>query len=235
MKSEYALLLLGVTLLGSVSRANAAEAPASPAPAAASSERANAAAANYMQRLLAMSDEQLVRSRQVIEKVEKLSHEERAVLRKRLLDLREAPVAEREKLAAEMLVRFGLSAQEFRGGRENRATTHPATPSTATPSPAPVATAPATAPRKTETPERSAQDTARRNGFRSLLDKHWATLSPDEAAKDRERFVAMTREQRVEYAKKLREQYGLPPEPERRRPAEGAPAHPAPAPKTEAK
>lgn len=142
-------------------------------------DRANAAAAMYMHRLLSMNDGQLARSRQVIEKVEKLSPAQRAELRKRLENLRDASPADREKLAVEMREKFGISGDEFRG-KDGKAGKPP--------------------------------EVERRG---NLLDKHWATLSPDAAKAEREKFLAMTRDEKVAYIKALREKYGLPPEPER--------------------
>lgn len=202
MKSENRLLRSGLFVAALLPLAGMAqEAPPKPvAPDGAPSrppheqvnraERANIAAAMYMHRLLSMNDEQLVRSRQVIEKVEKLSPAQRAELRKRLEGLRDASPAEREKLAVEMREKFGISGDEFR-------------PKTGKPG----------EPGKGHVGKPGEEP--RHGGYRNLLEKHWATLPPDSAKAEREKFLAMKREEKVVYIKALREKYGLPPEPER--------------------
>jgi hypothetical protein len=200
MKSENRLLRAGLffaALLPLVGVAQESPVKPAPAPGAAPAhnqvdraERANIAAAMYMHRLLSMNDEQLSRSRQVIEKVEKLSPEQRAELRKRLEGLRDAPPAEREKLAVEMREKFGISGDEFRG-KDGK----PGEPA--------------------KSPSGKPGEESRRGGNRNVLEKHWATLAPDAAKAEREKFLAMPREEKVVYIKALREKYGLPPEPER--------------------
>lgn len=150
----------------------------------------------YMHRLLSMNDEQLSRSRQVIEKVEKLSPAQRAELRKRLEGLRDAPPAEREKLAVEMREKFGISGDEFRAKEGKiRKDGKPGEPG--------------------KGPDGKPGEEARRAPVRNLLEKHWATLAPEAAKAEREKFLAMQREEKVAYLKALREKFGLPPEPER--------------------
>jgi hypothetical protein len=215
MKSDHriALLVAFAAVLAPLARAEKPVSP-QPVPGIPPVERAgreNIAAAIYMHRLLSMNDEQLARSRQVIEKVEKLSPEKRAELRKSLEGLRDATPAEREKIAVEMREKFGICCDEFRNKEANPG-------------------------------ERGKSgEEARRGGHRNLLEKHWATIAPDAARAEREKFLSMPRDQKVAYVKSLREKYGLPAEPEgegKKRPEgererrgeskpDGEPAHPA--------
>ena len=76
--------------------------------------RAEGEAVGHLHRLLALSDEQLARSRELIVKVEKLSADERAALRKRIDGLRDATPEARAEFSKEMREKLGLSADDFR-------------------------------------------------------------------------------------------------------------------------
>ena len=132
--------------------------------------RAEGEAVGHLHRLLALSDEQLARSRELIVKVEKLSADERAALRKRIDGLRDATPEARAEFSKEMREKLGLSADDFR----------------------------------------PKDGSGQRAPVRNLLDKHFATLTPEQAKAEREKFLAMPREEKLAYLKALREKYGLP-------------------------
>lgn len=137
--------------------------------------RGEAEAVGHLHRLLSLSDEQLARSRTVIEKVEKLTPAERADLRKRIDTLRDATPEARLAFAAEMREKLGLNPDDFhpKAGGEHR------------------------------------------SPVRNLVEKHFSTLTPEQAKAERAKFLAMSREEKIAYLKSLREKYGLP------EPAEG--------------
>lgn len=132
--------------------------------------RAEGEAVGHLRRLLAMSDDQLARSRSLIGKVENLSSTERAALLKRIDGLRDATPEARAEFAKEMREKLGLNAADFR----------------------------------------PKDGSGQRGQVRNLLDKHCAAMAPEAAKAEREKFLAMPREEKVAYLKALREKYGLP-------------------------
>lgn len=155
-------------------------------------------------RLLEMDDARLARMRGLIERVEKLPAEERLALRKRLQAAAEASPADREALMRELHQKLGLPEPEKAKGAEPKGGEGKVGQGKSPEGKG--------GPGKTE---RGAG--ANQRPIRDLLEKHFTSLPPEQAKAEKEKFLAMSRDDKVAYIKQLREKYGLP-----------APAEPAP-------
>ncbi len=190
LRSPLSLCLLAVAAPLYAAAEEPARGPESPRPPAepvTRERRGQMEAVIHLHRLLSMSDEQLARSRQLIEKVEKLSPAERESLRTRLNEMRHATPEQREAFAAELRGRLGVSGEEVRMKEPGK----PAKPG-----------------------EPKPPEGGPRGPVRNLLDKHFATMPPDQAKAEREKFLALPREEKIAYLSALREKYGLGPKPD---------------------
>ena len=143
----------------------------------------------HMRRLVSMSDAQIGRFRATLDNVEKIPAERRAELRKKIESLRSAPPEEREAFIKTLREKFGLF-DEPRAKNDKTEKVGSGKP-------------------------QGGED--RRDGLRTLLDKHFNSMPAAEGKAEKEKFLALPREEKITYIKALREKYGLPPEPARER------------------
>ena len=153
----------------------------------------------HMRRLVSMNDAQIARMRATLDNVEKIPAERRLEIRKKLESLRSATPEERDAFIRELREKHGL----FQEPRE-----HKDKPDKGAPKP----------------PAGEEQ----RRAFRNVLEKHFNSLPPAEGKAEKEKFLALSREEKFAYIKALREKYGLPPEAPRERKDGERPKRPAP-------
>lgn len=154
----------------------------------------------HMRRLVSMNDAQIARMRATLDNVEKIPAERRLEIRKKLESLRSASPEDRDAFIRELREKHGL----FQEPRE-----HKDKPDKGAPRPQP-------------------GEEQRRGAFRNVLEKHFNSLPPAEGKAEKEKFLALSREEKFVYIKALREKYGLPPEAPRERKDGERPKRPAP-------
>ena len=144
-------------------------------------------AALFVVKLLEMDDEKLARMRTAIERVEKMPTTERAALRSRIRAAREASPEDRERLMKELHEKFGdltLGPPPGRPGEKSRGDSTSRREDSGKPSHA--------------------------AAHRDLLEKHFSSMPPETAKAEKEKFLALPREEKVAFLKKLRRDLGLP-------------------------
>lgn len=139
-------------------------------------------------RLLEMDDARLARLRLLIERVEKIPAPERAALYRRLQAAAEASPAEREALHRELREKIG-PPESFGRGRDGEMRPPEGKPGE---------------------PQGEPKRDVSGRPMRDLLEKHFSGMPPERAKAEKEKFLAMPREQKMAYLKELRAKYGHP-------------------------
>lgn len=151
--------------------------PPPPANERADSSRLRPETTFFLSKLLETDEARLSRMRLAIERVEKMTPAERLALRERIRNLRTASPAEHDALTAELREKFGELLRPGKPGRPEERERH-----------------------HEEDERRGAGNPERPN----LLQKHFASLPPEQAKMEKERFLALGREEKIAYLKALR-------------------------------